>query len=70
MDGCEVCLHIRKMLGDSVFVVALTGWGHEEDRHRTREAGFDLHVVKPVEPEALMNMLAGLHLERAESAIS
>ena len=39
-------------------LIALTGWGHEENRMRTREAGFDHHLVKPVEPEALNRLLA------------
>jgi CheY-like chemotaxis protein len=42
--------------------VALTGWGQEEDRRRSQEAGFDLHIVKPIEPAALQKLLA-----RAES---
>ena len=39
-------------------LIALTGWGHEENRMRTREAGFDHHLVKPVEPEVLNRLLA------------
>jgi CheY-like chemotaxis protein len=39
-------------------LVALTGWGAEEDRRRTREAGFDLHLVKPVDPEAIARVVA------------
>jgi CheY-like chemotaxis protein len=38
-------------------MVALTGWGMEEDRRRTRESGFDHHLVKPVAPEALFALL-------------
>jgi len=38
-------------------IVAVTGWGQTEDRRRTREAGFDRHVVKPVEPATLINLL-------------
>jgi len=38
-------------------LVALTGWGQEEDRRRSQEAGFDLHMVKPVEPAALEQLL-------------
>ena len=40
--------------------MALTGWGQEEDRHRSREAGFDAHMVKPVDHDALMKLLASL----------
>jgi CheY-like chemotaxis protein/anti-sigma regulatory factor (Ser/Thr protein kinase) len=39
-------------------LIALTGWGHDENRMRTKEAGFDHHLVKPVEPEALSRLLA------------
>ena len=42
-------------------VVAVTGWGHEEDRRRTREMGFAMHLVKPVTLEDLRAMLAGLN---------
>ncbi|MGE0462051.1 MAG: ATP-binding protein [Vicinamibacterales bacterium] len=59
MDGYDVCRHLRERpRGRSMFIVALTGWGQEEDRRRTREAGFDLHLVKPVDPEELLRVLA------------
>jgi CheY-like chemotaxis protein len=41
-------------------LVALTGWGQQEDRRRTAEAGFDYHLIKPVEPKALEEFLDGL----------
>ncbi len=41
-------------------LVALTGWGQEEDRRRTREAGFDHHLVKPASPDTLQRLLAEL----------
>jgi CheY-like chemotaxis protein len=40
-----------------LFLVALTGSGQEEDRRKTREAGFNAHVVKPVAPDALLNLV-------------
>jgi CheY-like chemotaxis protein len=43
-----------------VFLVAATGWDRDEDKQRSAEAGFDLHMVKPVRSEALTNLLAGL----------
>jgi CheY-like chemotaxis protein len=43
-----------------IVIVALTGWGQEEDRRRSAEAGFDHHLVRPVDPTALENLLAGL----------
>lgn len=48
MDGIEAGIEIRKLLPGAL-IVAITGWGKEEDRRKTREAGFDLHLVKPVE---------------------
>jgi PAS domain S-box-containing protein len=58
MDGYEVCQRLRHQSGkDSPLIVALTGWGQEEDRRRSQEAGFDLHFIKPVEPDALHKLL-------------
>jgi CheY-like chemotaxis protein len=58
MDGVEVCRHV-KALPSSVqpVMVALTGWGMEADRKRTRDAGFDHHLVKPVAPDKLRAIL-------------
>ncbi|HEX6984029.1 MAG TPA: ATP-binding protein, partial [Planctomycetaceae bacterium] len=54
MDGYQAAREIRRRpWGEGVFLVALTGWGQEEDRMRTQEAGFDRHLVKPAEPAAL-----------------
>jgi CheY-like chemotaxis protein len=59
LDGYEACRLIRrKPWGQGIVIVALTGWGQEEDRRRTREAGFDAHLVKPVRYEALQELLA------------
>ena len=54
MDGYEVCRRLRRevRLGKTT-LVALTGWGQDEDRRRSHDAGFDHHIVKPVEPSAL-----------------
>jgi YD repeat-containing protein len=60
MDGLEAARLIRAGPGgDSVVLVALTGWGQERDRVATREAGFDAHVVKPADPRALHALIAG-----------
>jgi CheY-like chemotaxis protein len=54
LDGYEVCRRLREQpWGREMLVIALTGWGQEEDRQRTRQAGFDGHLVKPVEYAAL-----------------
>jgi signal transduction histidine kinase len=58
MDGYELARRFRERPDlRNVLLVALTGWGQEEDRRRTREAGFDAHEVKPVSPEALHKLL-------------
>jgi len=58
LDGCEVARRIRaEAWGRDAVLVALTGWGQEVDRRRSREAGFDMHLVKPVDPATLCDML-------------
>jgi CheY-like chemotaxis protein len=42
-------------------MIALTGWGQEEDRKRSKEAGFDYHIVKPVDHVELMRLLGSLY---------
>ena len=60
MDGYELARHLRATpRGAAIRLVALTGYGRPEDRQRAREAGFEVHLVKPVEPEDLMRLLAG-----------
>jgi PAS domain S-box-containing protein len=59
LDGYEVCRRIRAQpWGKDVRLVALTGWGQEEDRRLSREAGFDAHLVKPVDFGVLDQLLA------------
>jgi signal transduction histidine kinase/CheY-like chemotaxis protein len=59
MDGCEVARLIRQDPEyKNVLLIAMTGWGQEEDRRRSREAGFDHHLVKPVDLSALQALLA------------
>ncbi len=59
MNGYEACRRIREQPGgNEVVIVALTGWGQDEDRRRSREAGFDEHLVKPLDPAVLMKLLA------------
>lgn len=61
MDGIETARRIRERPeGREVMLVALTGWGQEEDRSRTHAAGFDRHLVKPAELDALQELLAAL----------
>jgi len=61
MDGYEVLRQVREQSPASrPFVAAVTGFGQPEDRRRTREAGFDHHLVKPFGPDVLMEMLRSL----------
>jgi PAS domain S-box-containing protein len=58
MDGYEVARRLRDLRGGRpVRVVAITGWGQEADRERSRQAGFDLHLVKPLDPQDLAQAL-------------
>jgi PAS domain S-box-containing protein len=59
MDGFETARRLRQQPGlEGTVLAALTGWGQNEDRRRTAAAGFDLHLVKPPEPQALAGLLA------------
>ncbi len=61
LNGYEVCRRIRQEpWGKHMVLVALTGWGQEDDRHRSREAGFNAHVVKPVDHNELMTLIDSL----------
>lgn len=59
MDGHEVARRLRgRPEFEGVLIVALTGWGQGDDRRRSQEVGIDHHLVKPVDPESLKNLLA------------
>ena len=58
LDGYETCLRIRRVLGYGVLLVALTGFGQEQDKDRTTRAGFDAHLTKPTDGAALVEILA------------
>ena len=59
LDGLEVARRIRAVRGrDEIYLVALTGYGEQEDRVRAEAAGFDVHFVKPVDMPALAKLLA------------
>jgi CheY-like chemotaxis protein len=66
MNGFEAARRIREQpWGRDVLLIALTGWGQDRDRRRSQSAGFDAHLVKPVDHAALMRVLASLSTERA-----
>ena len=65
LNGYEVARKIREQpWGKSMVLVALTGWGQEEDRRKSREAGFNGHLVKPVDLDNLMKLLAVLETQK------
>jgi len=67
MDGYETARRIRKLPeGQSLILLALSGWGRDEDRRRSTEAGFDRHFVKPIKLEALESLLTLLDRRRVK----
>jgi PAS domain S-box-containing protein len=61
LNGYEACKRIRAApWGKNMVLLAQTGWGQEEDRRLTEEAGFDAHLVKPVDYNALLRLIASL----------
>jgi PAS domain S-box-containing protein len=61
LNGYEVCRQVRaQSWGREMVLIALTGWGQDEDRRKSREAGFDGHLVKPVDYPALLDLLGSL----------
>ena len=61
LDGHEVCRRIRERpWGKDIVMLALTGWGQEADRRKSKEAGFNGHLVKPVDYDKLLELLGEL----------
>jgi CheY-like chemotaxis protein len=61
MDGYELAAQLRARLGDSrLKLIAMTGYGQAENRERSRQAGFDRHLVKPVDAAALLGAIDGV----------
>ena len=58
IDGYEVARRIRALPGGKgVFLVAMTGWGQQQDKHKATEAGFDMHLTKPADADVLEKLL-------------
>jgi len=67
VDGYEACRRIREQPGGkNITLVALTGWGQDEDRRRTLDAGFDVHLLKPADCTSLEKLLASLESQHRE----
>lgn len=59
MNGYDACRIIKDALwGADISIIALTGWGNEGDREKSRQAGFDGHLVKPVEASSLFAIIS------------
>jgi PAS domain S-box-containing protein len=71
MNGLDAARRIREQpWGRDMLLIALTGWGQDSDRHRTHVAGFDAHLVKPVDHAALMRVVASLSTKRAAHSLN
>jgi PAS domain S-box-containing protein len=58
LNGEDTCRRLRsKPWGAGLTMIALTGWGQEEDRRRTSDAGFDAHLIKPIDPVEVMRLI-------------
>jgi KaiC/GvpD/RAD55 family RecA-like ATPase/ActR/RegA family two-component response regulator len=66
LDGYEVGRRLREALGDRIRLVALTGYSQPEDRRRVREAGFDVHLVKPVVPPDILRAITTMETNKWE----
>ena len=60
VDGYEVARRLHEFGPGRPYLIALTGYGQPEDVKRAREAGFDTHLLKPVDPDALTKMLSAV----------
>lgn len=66
LNGYDVCRRIRgKAWGKDMILIAVTGWSQDEDKRQSKEAGFNFHMLKPVDPQAVVKLLAGLLLTPA-----
>jgi CheY-like chemotaxis protein len=64
IDGFELARRLRSIFASNVLLIAMTGHSHEDDRRRSRDAGFDHHLVKPFDWSSLHTLFAGYDSER------
>ena len=69
MDGFEAARQIREALGDHVMLVAVSGWGQDEDKRRARGAGFDMHLTKPADPDVLEELIASATMRGIDRSV-
>ena len=67
VDGYEVARRLHALGPARPYLIALTGYGQPEDVRRAREAGFDTHLLKPVDPDALTKVLSAVPVARTSS---
>jgi signal transduction histidine kinase/DNA-binding NarL/FixJ family response regulator len=68
INGYELCRRIRRQVGIGPVMIALTGWGQAHDKQAAKDAGFDAHITKPADPDALCNTLLKLLKDRETSS--
>lgn len=69
LNGYEVARQIRQQpWGEAMTLIACTGWGQEADKRRAREAGFDYHLIKPVDPQVLLKLFSSLAQDKTRAA--
>jgi signal transduction histidine kinase/ActR/RegA family two-component response regulator len=69
LNGHDAAKHIRQQpWGSSIVLVAISGWGQDGDKQQSREAGFDHHIVKPIDPERLLELLSTFQQSAAKNA--
>ncbi|CAN5353287.1 hypothetical protein BH11PLA2_BH11PLA2_19600 [soil metagenome] len=68
MNGYEVAKRLRTVLHhEPAVLIALTGWGSDNDKQRSREAGFDFHMTKPIESDKVIELITSLDLGNSPS---
>jgi CheY-like chemotaxis protein len=71
LNGYDTCAQLRgSPQSRNAVIIALTGWGQSDDRRRTHDAGFDAHLVKPVEPASVIRLLERLRPGARDTGIS
>ena len=68
LSGYDIARHVRASRGGEVLLVAITGWGQEDDRRRAHEAGFDHHFTKPADFERLLEVIGAELKQRGGAA--
>ncbi len=71
LDGYEACLRMKEQAWNkNMILIALSGWGQDSDKRKAEAAGFDQHLVKPVDPRALMKLLAELNIVPTDGEVN